>query len=341
MQTQIFNQIPDAFYQQLDKLNNVTLFHTRSWHSFLSKTFGWKVNAHIGLSPSGELQFFLPFIEKRRLTKNYRISLPFSHQIGPAYTAEIDPSTVQLDGTSLIYEIHEKFPCRESQQVDDYYLNTLDLTKFNNLEELFLVFSESSIRRKIRKAQASGLEIKKSLAPDLIDDFTHLQAVTRWRQGSPTYPKHFFHNMVEEFDEFDQIMLNIAYLEGKPVSGVLFLYYHDWALYGYGASINDRSIWKMGVNQFTMWEAIKDAFHRKSSIVDFGRTPMTDVNLLEYKKKWGTDITPLTYTYLNIDQEDNPARRDSSLVRTASQVLSHIPFPIFRLISPLIMKQVA
>ena len=340
-QTRIYHQIPDAVYQQLDQLRKVTIFHTKPWHSFLAKTFGWKVNAYITSSASGDLQFFLPFIEKRRFTKRVRISLPLSHRIGPAYGDDVDPADFLPDDSTLVHEIHEDLPVKYSLQVDDYYLNTLDLTKYKSPDEILLDFSESSIRRKIRKAQGSDLEIKKSLESDLIDDFTHLQAATRWRQGSPTYPRHFFHRLVEAFGDLDQMMLYIAYLDGTPVSGVLFLYYHDWAFYGYGASVNDRSIWKLGVNQLAMWEAIKDAFQRNSSEVDFGRTSKADMNLLEYKNKWGTETRPLSYTYLNMDNEGTAMRRDSTLVRAASQSLSKMPFPIFKMISPFIMKQVA
>jgi lipid II:glycine glycyltransferase (peptidoglycan interpeptide bridge formation enzyme) len=132
------------------------------------------------------------------------------------------------------------------------------------------------------------------------------------------------------------MQLYLAVLNHKPVSGVIFLYYGDQAVYGYGASTNDRSIWPLGVNQLVMWEAIKDAYQRGYRWVDFGRTPQSHTSLLAYKEKWGAVSSPLEYSYYG--SRTSPSQRENTVVKIASRFLQLMPYPLFKHISPTILK---
>lgn len=337
--TQLFLEIPEAFYEQLDRFSQVTLFHQKPWHNFLKKTFGWQVSALVCFKNRNELGFFLPFISKRRFGKSINICLPFSHQIGPAYEPDFPPGAITLEEYGPGMEIHDRVVHEYGQYQENYFLSILELSKYAGIDELFSAFNESSIQRKIKKAQKSSLGIVKGFDPDQLDEFSRLQSLTRWRQGSPTYPAMFFRNMAEELGKAGQIQLYLAFLEGRAVGGTLFLYDRNQGFYGYGASVNDREVWKLGVNQLTMWEAIKDAFQKGCTRVDFGRTPSFDLNLLTYKEKWGAVSTPLTYTYIGHNNKIHLISRDSALIDSGSQILRRMPYPLFRVISPILLKQ--
>ena len=336
---QVFLDIPDYFYQQLPGLQEATIYHQKAWHNFLRRTFGWQISALAIVSDNQDLRYFLPFVSKFRLGSTIKVSLPLSHHVGPAVSVGFSSKILSIPGPKIPFEIHDKVELPFAGYSEDNYISILDLNPFHSLEELFSSFSKSSIQRKISKAQNSHFEVTIGTNPDDLNAFFHLQSLTRWRQGSPTYPQGFFRIMGEELSKGGNIQLYLLKLDNRPVSGIIFLFYGDKAIYGYGASIDDRSIWQMGANQLVMWEAIQDAVNRGCQQVDFGKTPKSHSSLLSYKEKWGTRSSILTYTHINHKGNILSGQRESGGMKMANWVLRHTPYPIYKRLSPLLLRQ--
>ena len=57
-----------AFYDKLTGLNGMTIYHTEGWHRVLSRSCGWDVHGVAMFNEANDVDWFLPFVQKRRLS---------------------------------------------------------------------------------------------------------------------------------------------------------------------------------------------------------------------------------------------------------------------------------
>ena len=55
----------------------------------------------------------------------------------------------------------------------------------------------------------------------------------------------------------------------------------------------DPAFQNISPNHFLFWEAIKSACEEGYRIFDFGRTSPRNVGLMDFKRRWGTQVTDL------------------------------------------------
>lgn len=329
-------RIDDDLYAEAGALPGARLYHLKPWHKVLERCFGWRVGAWLARESSGRLDFYLPVVRKR--TASLKIgctALPLSHHVAPLGRWP-DSANTQLAGV----KIHAPLPGTGHGLDKSRVITELDLSASHDEAALFGRFSESSIRRKVKKAVKAGYALRNDTADTLLKKFSHLQAETRRRQGSPTFPADFFHVMAEELGECFH-MHTATDPDGVPVAAIIFLDDGETSIYGYGASVDRRDIWQDGVNQAVMWDAIKAAYARGMRTVDFGASPKSQPSLIQYKEKWDGVSRELSYTVVACPQAGAGVARDSLPVRAASLMLKHMPLGLFKQTSPLLLKLAA
>jgi len=332
----LHQDIPDAFYQTLPHMSGAVIYHSRSWHKVIQQGLGWKVSA-LAWHQEGKLPVaWLPFVHKRRLLRALNVCLPLSYGVGMVRYQCVEPDALILSSKCHPIEIHAE--ANHPDLVANSSLNstTLDLTLIDHEEDLFQKFHKNHIRRKIRKAQESGIEVIELTTAQAYESYAKLQAVTRRSQGVPTYPNRFFHALWANLAKVQSCRLFMAHLKGQPVAGVIFLYDRRRAIYGYGASVTDRSMLRLGVNQLTMWTAIRHAHLHGMTAIDFGPSSVNQPQLSAYKEHWGGVTHPL-YFYSSREIATSCLRDDSYIVRAGNVILKRLPLGIFRTVSgPLI-----
>jgi lipid II:glycine glycyltransferase (peptidoglycan interpeptide bridge formation enzyme) len=173
-----------------------------------------------------------------------------------------------------------------------------------------------------------------------VDAFHELEIETRQRHGIPAYPRRFFHYMWEELRKDDRIHLYLAYSDDRPVAGVVFLHFGQTAIYGYGASVNDRDVWRIGANQLTMWSAIREAYEKGMARVDFGPSRFNEPDLRTYKERWGGESRELGYA-IGADGESHlQVNRTGTSVRAVSWLLQRLPQSVYATITPPLLRVV-
>jgi hypothetical protein len=336
----IIDTIPDYIYNQIDNLENATFYHQKEWHDFLQVTFKWNIRAIVGFEDE-TLVLFLPFITKRRLFKHVNVSLPLSHKIGIAFKRKYDKcfdvSTLNL----INFDVHDDIHCEGFSQNKNNKSAILDLSGYKTEKEIFRSFNKDSIQRKITKCEKSDIVVKLDNSEDAFNQFYDLQLETRIRQGSLMYPKCYFVNLLHCFKNTNAINLYGAFYENKMLAAVIFFNYKNVAIYAYGASRSDREMFKLGLNQAVMWEAIKHSYENQIKIVDFGSTPRYNKNLIDYKSKWNCTISDLVYSYYNPNNKKSKGiNREGFVAKTISQVIKQSPSNIISKISPIVFKQI-
>jgi lipid II:glycine glycyltransferase (peptidoglycan interpeptide bridge formation enzyme) len=82
---------------------------------------------------------------------------------------------------------------------------------------------------------------------------------------------------------------------------------------------------------FLIWEAIKRAHFEGHKIFDMGRTNNSNISLLKFKERWGTEVTILPQYYYPADKkqsnEENGMPMTQKIVTTISKLTPTILFP--------------
>lgn len=330
-----------------------SIYHSKEWHTFLYFVFGWQVKGLIEYKNNGEIIFFTPIIKKHRLLKPVFISLPLSHYVPPLHkkgydfndlakflNEKIDVSNIEFNANLHVSQITDKKFYKDERNKTII----LDLLDENGIQrdqkKIFRLFNKNSIQRKIKKANKTGIVVENEFSLNSMEKFVDMQIETRRRQGSLMYPSSFFSKLFSAFKETDHIRQFTAYYDGKnPVAGVIFAYYGKVAIYLYGASFSSKHYLRNGVNQIVMWEAIKEAINRRCHIVDFGKTPLINKGLLDYKKKWGGKVSDLDYTIYNANvapkRSMHAIKKDGRPAKYITEGLKLLPKPVFKTITPI------
>ena len=192
--------------------------------------------------------------------------------------------------TSLGYKIKDDAK-NFREEIQPRYVFRLDI-KNKTEDEIFAGF-HSKTRYNVRLAIKKGVEVKEGTREDL-KDFHKIMVETGARDGFIIRPLSYFEKMYDEMAP-EHMKLLMAYHDGKPISGVIPIFYGNKTWYLYGASSNEHR--NLMPNYLLQWEMIKMAIARKDDVYDFrGVSGVVDENhpqygLYRFKQGFGAEFT--------------------------------------------------
>jgi hypothetical protein len=236
--------------------------------------------------------------------------------------------------------VHGSVPETWAAKPDDSrVVSILDLTQAETFTQLKKIFRKG-LERDARRAVNRDYTMDHEPSEEALTGFSRMQAETRRRQGSPTFPRRFFHVMAEELGEAFRLHL-VRTKDGYPAAGVIFIYDGERAIYAYGASLASREYWREGVNQYAMFDAIETAYEAGMKSVDFGPTPKAFPNLLTYKEAWRAKSEDIVYSVVSRSAAGLQPDRQSAAMKIASGALKRLPLPVFETVSPILLRLAA
>src|SRR5699024_8283442 len=199
-------------------------------------------------------------------------------------------------------------------EIQPRYVFRLDI-KDKTEEEIMAGFHQKW-RYNIRLAGRKGVTIKEGNKEDL-KDFHRIMIETGARDGFIIRSLAYFEKMYDCLGP-DHMKVLMAYYDGKPISGVIPIFYGNKTWYLYGASSNEHR--NLMPNYLLQWEMIKMAIARKDDIYDFrGVSGVVDENhpqygLYRFKKGFGATFTefigevyipfkPITYSLYKFSEK--------------------------------------
>jgi peptidoglycan pentaglycine glycine transferase (the first glycine) len=215
--------------------------------------------------------------------------------------------------TNLGYKIKDNAK-NFREEIQPRYVFRLDI-KNKTEDEIFAGF-HSKTRYNVRLAIKKGVEVKEGTREDL-KDFHKIMVETGERDGFIIRPLSYFEKMYDEMAP-KHMKLLMAYHDGKPISGVIPIFYGNKTWYLYGASSNEHR--NLMPNYLLQWEMIKMAIARKDDVYDFrGVSGVVDENhpqygLYRFKKGFGATFTefvgevyipfkPFTYSLYKVSEK--------------------------------------
>ena len=191
----------------------------------------------------------------------------------------------------------------------------------------------SSVRRAIRKAEASGLSVRIARSREAILQFYALHVRTRRKHGVPPQSKEFFLNIHKHIVEPGLGFIVVASRESRALASAVFFNAGKIALYKFGAS--DERLQQYRPNNLVMWEGIKYLAESGAKVLHLGRTSPANEGLRRFKMGWGASEE--TIEYFRYDT----ARREwitgaPDLPRLATAVFGRLPLAVNRLVGTVV-----
>ena len=273
-------------------------FHTRAWAAVLRDTYGHKP-AYVCRFLNGQLDAVLPLMEvSSSLTGRRGVSLPFTDACESVHSTPGDCRALYEAAMRVGQERGWRYlECRAassdwagSSPSLEFWGHTVELE--GGPDALFRRL-DSSIRRGIRKAEASGLRIEFGSTLEAILDFFALHCGTRRRHGVPPQPVQFFENIVRNVFALGNGFVVTAHYEQKPVAAAVFFQSGRRAIYKFGAS--DYAWQHLRPNNLVMWGAIKRLAEQGFMRLDMGRTSMSNEGLQRFKLGFGAREEKIEY----------------------------------------------
>ncbi|MGA1237315.1 MAG: lipid II:glycine glycyltransferase FemX [Limisphaerales bacterium] len=144
------------------------------------------------------------------------------------------------------------------------------------------------MRRNIRKAESSGLQVEISTQREAVREYYELHCLTRRnKHGLPPQPLRLFEAIATELIERKAgfVVLVRDAKSQEPLAGAVFLRWKDQAIYKYGAS-DDRHLARRP-NNLVLWKGILQCKALGCSQLSLGRTDLGHEGLRRFKTGLG------------------------------------------------------
>lgn len=307
------------------KRPETTPFHLPAWAKLLCECYGYRGFALVMANADGVAVAGIPIIEKAApLTRRRRwVSLPFTDHCAPLVAAP-QAEAPFAKGLEELYavsgvdrlEVRAQLALESGRRVSSAVLHALRLEP--DAREVLRRVSKSEAQHAAR-AKRKGVTVRVAVRAEDVDRaFYDLQLETRRRLGVPIQPRRFYTLLWRRMLEPGHGFLLLAYHEGLPIAGAVFLRAKDTLIWKFGASL--KSHWSLRANPLILWTAIEHGCATGATVLDFGRTELSHEGLRVFKRSWGTEETPLTYTILGRPEKtpsERPRAAAESLIRRA------------------------
>lgn len=338
------NPLDDAQWDaRLARWPGASFFHSSSWNRVLQEAYGFSPTTFIERH-SGDIRAILPMMEIRSsLTGNRAASLPFTDECEPL--CENDASFSALFQAAVERGLARNWKYLEFRGGAQFFKTAHPALSFfghrlkldPDTTRLFAQF-DSSVRRAIRKAEASDLTIEFTRSLDAVREFYHLLSRTRQRHGVPPQPFRFFAKIHQHVLAPEHGWVVLAKRGKIPVAGAIFFHFGKTALYKFGAS-NDVHQHLRG-NNLVMWQAIQWYASRGFQLLDFGRTSLRNEGLRRFKLGWSSTEMQINYFKYDLCTRDFTLARDESS-GWYNRVFNILPRSLSQLVGTLLYKHIA
>ncbi len=314
-----------------------TFYHLPQWALCIRDMYRLPLECYSARS-DGHLHGLLAVSEVPGLLGPRRlVSLPFSYAAGPL---AVDCSTADTLAAAVRESARDRrirrielksrgeFPPAPGFQRVAHYA-TYEVPTEGGEAAAWDRLHPGSTQRSIRKAQKSGLVVRRGATADDWLVMAQLEERTAHGHGLPSPPRRFFVEGGQRLQAGGLAAVYLAYTPaGEPAAAItIWKGPRSW-IYAFGAS--DPAQLEHRPNHVVLWTAIQDAISAGCRF-DMGRAAPEQEGLVEFKRRWGGQAIPLAYDYWPAPAGLNLAPRDRGSMAAVAAVWSRLPAGIARL----------
>jgi hypothetical protein len=290
----------------LARAGESSFFQSLAWAKVLHETYGHRP-VYFCRFNNGSLEELLPVMEVASVWTGRRgVSLPFT---------DFCPTLLRPGSGSreicVVALAHGRqrgwryFECRNRQSFWEETVPSVSflghIVELQADEGVLFQRLESAMRRAIRKAESSGLEIEFGQTSESVRTYYGLHCLTRARHGVPPQPIQFFDKIAEHVLGNKRGFTVTARLDGRPVASAVFFCHNHDAIYKFGAS--DFAYQHLRPNNILMWAAIKHLAKEGFRSLHMGRTSVANDGLRRFKLAFGAREEKIDYFKYDLRKE--------------------------------------
>lgn len=315
MNIEISTKIDQIEYDNFLKNNcESTFYHSFKHLEFLKDILKCEPN-FITITENESLIGVLPFFEKNSEHGKVVNSLPFFGSYGGFVTDNqnlqknlltfLNNFNIENDVLSSVIisspftsynEIYEKFfnyNLKEERRVQCIQLN-------KNEDELWRSF-EQRVRRSVRKASKSSIEVEKLVPNDFeMNKFYQMHKAEMESKNGRIKPPEFFKHLRNSFQHDKEYDIFCAKKENEVIAFLLVFYFNSVTEYYMPAYNSDYK--HLQATSLLLWNSIKTSLEKNLKFYNFGGTWKNQSELYLFKRGWAATDMPYNY-YIYGDQE--------------------------------------
>lgn len=317
-------------------------FHTVSWARVLTETYHF-VPQYVVARESGELRGLLPLMEcSSWLTGRRGVSLPFTDEC--EVIASERSNADELFQAALDqgrkrgwrhFELRSTPPASSVSTLLSFVGHNLPLR--NNPDQIFEGF-DNSVRRAIRKAERSNLEVALSTDMQAVEVYYRLHCQTRRKHGVPPQPFEFFRAIATHVLSAGHGFVALARHKGKAIAGAVFFHFNKHAVYKFSAS--DTRFQECRGPNLVVWAAIKELSKLGCTDLNFGRTSSTNEGLRRFKRGFGAEEYRIRYGKYSFKEESFISQKDQAEA-PARRLFQLLPLTVSRVCGQMLYRHMA
>lgn len=310
-----------------------SLFHTSGWIKTIIETYNYEPK-FFTIESNNSFSAIVPLIIiKSYLTGNRAISLPFSDYCEPLIKEKMNFK--EMFDQILEFSKANKLKFVEFKGGKTLF-NNLSASNFDYLHKLDLSIGEKNIfknfssntKRNIKKAERENIIVSISNSYEAMEDFYHMNCVTRKKHGLPPQPKKFFINLHKNLLNKGKGFIVIASHEGISIAGAVYFLVGRKAIYKFGASYMKYQ--HLRANNIVMWTAIKHCINKGYEKFCFGKTEPDNEGLRKFKLGWGT-TEEVNNTYRYDLQKNSLVPFQTKTTGAHTKIFANTPLPLLKL----------
>ncbi len=322
---------------------NASFFHSASWAGVLHQTYGHTPHYFCALNDE-QLSAVLPVMEVNSpVTGRRGVSLPFTDESLFLSDGSITAEAVFQDVINFGRMRKWKYvECRGIKNLSKTASPSLSffghVLPLSNREDQMFSRLESRVRRGVRKAERSHVQVKISQTMESVRAFYLLHCKTRRRHGLPPQSFSFFRSIFQHVLSKDLGFVVVGSYRDKPIAAAVFFHLGDKAIYKFGAS--ETAFKRLCGNNLIMWEAIKWYSAKGFALLHFGRGSVANEGLRQFKLSFGTEEYKIDYFKYDFRKEAFVTDRDK-VFGWFNSVFRLMPNPLSRILGVLLYRHLS
>ncbi|MDA8089837.1 MAG: GNAT family N-acetyltransferase [Actinomycetota bacterium] len=280
--------------------------HLSGWKHVLENSFKHMRGYYLALMQGQTIRAALPIYEVRsRIMGNRLVSVPFATISDPLVSSGKDVALL-LDAAKEIFERIDANFMEIRAFSSSAYMQEDRLEKVENYKHHYIVldrpiddisktFHRSCVRQRIARSLKSGITFESGETELDLKQFYNLYLTNRKRLSLPPQPYLFIKSLWDTFHPSKKITLLMARKDGALIGCLMFFRFKDRVSAEFAAY--DDSYLNISPLHGMFWEAIQAAQREGYRIFDFGRTSLDNSTLIDFKDRWGTEVTGLPQFY--------------------------------------------